>query len=637
MIVELGVPASVVSLMVALPIIFAPARALIGHRSDTYRSFLGWRRVPFIWMGTMLQFGGFAVMPFALLVLTGEGQAATPYAGEIGAALAFLLVGAGLHTTQTAGLALACDLASDDSRPSVVALLYVMLLVGMLISALVFSALLSDFSHMRLIQVVQGAAVITMVLNLIALWKQEGRNRAMTDPTRERPAFRDAWAIFTTSARAKRLLIVVALGTAAFSMQDVLLEPYGGQVLHLGVSATTMLTALLAGGTIVGLTFASRGLVHGMDPCRLAAFGALAGLPAFACVIMSAPLDSVFIFRTGTALIGFGGGLFAVGMLTAAMDLARDSRKRHRAWRLGCGPGDSDGACRSHRRRAARFRSGNGRTRPARTCLRRSKRILRRRLSSRDRAAVCDADRDRASGSIRAGRRRHSKIIWSCRISRLTTKETEMEKGAITGYIDVAQVTLYVFWAFFFGLVFWLRKEDRREGYPLESDPTGRVKDQRLPAASESQDLPDRATAHRPSHRTSSATTRPVAARRVGAWPGAPLVPTGNPLVDGVGPAAWAERSTSPIRHGTTRTRSCPARTDAHYGIANGDPDPRGMAVIAADGKVAGTVTDIWVDRAEHVVRYLEVDAGTPGTGPLLVPMNLTKIGGSQPRDATSR
>jgi MFS transporter, BCD family, chlorophyll transporter len=323
MIVELGVPASVVSLMVALPIIFAPARALIGHRSDTYRSFLGWRRVPFIWMGTMLQFGGFAVMPFALLVLTGEGQAATPYAGEIGAALAFLLVGAGLHTTQTAGLALACDLASDDSRPSVVALLYVMLLVGMLISALVFSALLSDFSHMRLIQVVQGAAVITMVLNLIALWKQEGRNRAMTDPTRERPAFRDAWAIFTTSARAKRLLIVVALGTAAFSMQDVLLEPYGGQVLHLGVSATTMLTALLAGGTIVGLTFASRGLVHGMDPCRLAAFGALAGLPAFACVIMSAPLDSVFIFRTGTALIGFGGGLFAVGMLTAAMDLAR--------------------------------------------------------------------------------------------------------------------------------------------------------------------------------------------------------------------------------------------------------------------------------------------------------------------------
>jgi len=325
MIVELSVPASVVAFMVALPIIFAPVRALIGHCSDTHRSYLGWRRVPYIWMGTMLQFGGFAIMPFALLVLTGDGMAATPYAGEIGAALAFLLVGAGLHITQTAGLALACDLAPEQSRPRVVALLYVMLLVGMLVSALVFSALLADFSNMRLIQIVQGAAVITMGLNLVALWKQEGRNPSKTAHDRVRPAFRDAFSVFARTPGAKRLLLVLALGTAAFSMQDVLLEPYGGQVLKLGVGATTMLTALLAGGTIAGLALAARWLTGGLDPCRLAAFGALAGLPAFACVIMSAPLESALVFRLGTILIGFGGGLFAVGMLTAAMDLARDS------------------------------------------------------------------------------------------------------------------------------------------------------------------------------------------------------------------------------------------------------------------------------------------------------------------------
>ena len=203
MIVELGVPASVVAFMVALPIVFAPLRALVGHRSDTYRSFLGWRRVPFIWMGTMLQFGGFAIMPFALLVLTGQGATTVPYAGEIGAALAFLLVGAGLHTTQTAGLALACDLAPEQSRPRVVALLYVMLLVGMLISALVLSALLADFSHLRLIQVVQGAAVITMALNLIALWKQEGRNPATTSHDRARPSFKESWATISGSPRAR--------------------------------------------------------------------------------------------------------------------------------------------------------------------------------------------------------------------------------------------------------------------------------------------------------------------------------------------------------------------------------------------------------------------------------------------------
>ena len=120
MIVELGVPAWLVGLMVSLPIVFAPFRALIGFKSDTHKSVLGWRRVPYIWFGTMMQFGGFAILPFALLVLTGNGHGSAVW-GEIGAALAFLLVGAGIHTTQTAGLALANDLASPETRPRVVA------------------------------------------------------------------------------------------------------------------------------------------------------------------------------------------------------------------------------------------------------------------------------------------------------------------------------------------------------------------------------------------------------------------------------------------------------------------------------------------------------------------------------------
>ena len=105
MIVELGVPATIVGTMIALPLVFAPFRALIGYRSDTHRSELGWRRVPFIWKGTLLQFGGFAMMPFALLVLAGKGAAhdAPIWIGHSAAALAFLLVGAGAHTVQTAG------------------------------------------------------------------------------------------------------------------------------------------------------------------------------------------------------------------------------------------------------------------------------------------------------------------------------------------------------------------------------------------------------------------------------------------------------------------------------------------------------------------------------------------------------
>ena len=105
-------------------------------------------------------------------------------------------------------------------------------------------------------------------------------------------------------------------------MQDILLEPYGGEILGLTVSATTMLTALLAGGTLIGLAFAARSLSRGQDPHRLAGYGAVVGVFAFSAIIFSAPTESLALFRGGTALIGFGGGLFAVGTLTAAMSLS---------------------------------------------------------------------------------------------------------------------------------------------------------------------------------------------------------------------------------------------------------------------------------------------------------------------------
>jgi BCD family chlorophyll transporter-like MFS transporter len=273
-------------------------------------------------MGTLLQFGGLAIMPFALVQLTGVSHG-PHWVGQAGAALAFLLVGAGLHTTQTAGLALATDLAPARSRARVVALLYVMLLLGMVGSALAFGALLEAFSAKRLIQVIQGAALVTVGLNVLALWKQEARDPARAAREAPRPAFREAWRGFVQREGNRRFLAAVGLGTAAFSMQDVLLEPYGGQILHLPVGATSTLTALIAAGTLAACAVAARALGRGVDPFRIAALGALVGVFAFPAVILAAPLGSALLFRGGTALIGFGGGLFAVGTLTVAMGLER--------------------------------------------------------------------------------------------------------------------------------------------------------------------------------------------------------------------------------------------------------------------------------------------------------------------------
>lgn len=322
MIVELSVSATIVALMIAIPVLVAPFRAILGFRSDNYRSAIGWKRIPYLWFGSLWQFGGLAIMPMGLLLLSGDQAAGPSWAGEVGAALAFLLTGIGMHMTQTAGLALAADRATEETRPHVVALLYVTFLIGMGVSAVIVGALLQNFSALRLVQVVQGTAVVTIVLNMIALWKQE-KIKPMTREEREapKPQFSDAWADLISGGNAARMLIVVFIGTLAFNMQDVLLEPYGGEILGLSVSATTMLTALWAAGALIGFGLAAKWLKTGTDPYRMAARGILFGLIAFSAVIFAHPLGSITLFYAGAFGIGLGGGLFAVATLTAAMTL----------------------------------------------------------------------------------------------------------------------------------------------------------------------------------------------------------------------------------------------------------------------------------------------------------------------------
>jgi BCD family chlorophyll transporter-like MFS transporter len=199
-----------------------------------------------------------------------------------------------------------------------------MLLVGMVAASLTFGVLLRSFEYVKLIKIIQGAALITVVLNVTALWKQEGRSvpRLVKSDDEPEQTFSQSFRAFLAGGPASRLLIAVGLGGAGFNMQDILLEPYGGELLHLSVSATTSLTALMAGGTLAGLFLAAHWLSRGSDPYRLAAHGVLVGIAGFSSVIFAAPLHSLTLFWLGTVCIGFGGGWFAVGTLTAAMGLS---------------------------------------------------------------------------------------------------------------------------------------------------------------------------------------------------------------------------------------------------------------------------------------------------------------------------
>jgi photosynthetic reaction center H subunit len=213
------------------------------------------------------------------------------------------------------------------------------------------------------------------------------------------------------------------------------------------------------------------------------------------------------------------------------------------------------------------------------------------------------------------------------------SKEIQMHTGAITHYIDVAQLALYGFWIFFAGLIYYLRREDKREGYPLETEGSRRGIVQGFPPMPKAKTfllqhggvriVPD-------PNRTEPPIT---AALPTGRWPGSPLEPTGDPMRDAVGPASYANRADTPDLTIEGYPRIVPMRVAAEFTVAQNDPDPRGMEVRAIRGEVAGVVRDIWVDRSESVIRYLEVEVTTlTGTRRVLLPINFTRIDGRRRR-----
>jgi photosynthetic reaction center H subunit len=199
-----------------------------------------------------------------------------------------------------------------------------------------------------------------------------------------------------------------------------------------------------------------------------------------------------------------------------------------------------------------------------------------------------------------------------------------MPFGAITPHIDVVQLLLYAFFAFFAGLIIYLRREDKREGYPLISERSPHVKVQGFPAipAPKTFRLPHGGTVQAPRPEAPSV----VSAVPSGSWPGAPLIPTGDPMRDGVGPSAYAQRADEPdMTFDTNEPKIVPLRVARDFTLASEDPDPRGMKVLGLDGGVGGSVCDLWVDRSEFILRYLEV-AHAGGDARVLVPMNMVRI-----------
>lgn len=206
-----------------------------------------------------------------------------------------------------------------------------------------------------------------------------------------------------------------------------------------------------------------------------------------------------------------------------------------------------------------------------------------------------------------------------------------MNAAYIVGTFDVAELAFLLFFGFFVALVIYLNRESRREGYPLEDEDTGKIHPNSLfDGAKKSFPLPNGRGTYVPEDVARDDINVPaVQAFRAG---GAPWVPTGDAMADGMGPAAWANRAKYPDLTFDGRPRIVPIAQSHDLVIAPSDPQLIGWPVVAADGVTAGKVSDIWVDQAEHLIRYLEIE--TTSGKKVLAPMAFALVHGNSLIDA---
>jgi BCD family chlorophyll transporter-like MFS transporter len=324
LITDIQIPAAAVGFLIALHYFVSPVRAMIGYRSDKARSNGVWR-TPYVVFGVMLAFGGLASAPFALILLGGHGTISF-WPAMLICSVIFLGYGAGINILETVYLALVSDLTPPKMRGKVIAVLWVMLILGTIVSAIIVSLLLMEYSHTKLIQVMQGSAITFVLLTFFALYGQERLrpDGSLITPAQTIRIRLSLWESIRLLGRQKLLVgffVVVFVATLAFSTHDVLIEPYGGQVLQMSVSSTMSLTALWGLMMIAGVGSAAWLLWRKRSPALIISLGCVGGFLGFVIVSVASNSALVVPFSIGVALLSLGRGLFLIGSVVLVMSL----------------------------------------------------------------------------------------------------------------------------------------------------------------------------------------------------------------------------------------------------------------------------------------------------------------------------
>jgi BCD family chlorophyll transporter-like MFS transporter len=322
---NMHIPALAVGFLIAIHYFVSPVRALVGFRSDQQRAGGGWR-TPYLVLGGLLTFGGLANVPISLLLLSGDGSLSF-WPSLVICTFIFLAYGLGVNIIETAYLALVSDLTLPSERGRVLAVLWIMLVLGTVVSSLALGSLLINYSTLRFIEVLKFSSLAFLILTVVSLWKQErlrgdGRVVEVHNQPRVRLSLRASLKKLAQQPVLRGLFGVLFIATLAFATHDVLLEPYGGQVLGMSIAATTRLTALWGVAMLASIGLTGWLLWRGASPVAPILGGCALGALGFLAITLARDATLVGLFYAGVALIGLGRGMFIVGSVALVMGLS---------------------------------------------------------------------------------------------------------------------------------------------------------------------------------------------------------------------------------------------------------------------------------------------------------------------------
>lgn len=313
MIHELGILATVVAILVVLPYVFSPAQIWVGQYSDTHPLF-GYRRTPYIALGLVLCIVGMKLTPFAALAMAdnfGLGFAVGIFA--------FGLWGVGYNLAVVSYLSLASDMSEESQRSRTIAVMWFMMIVSIIISAIIMGRALEPYSEAQLLRVFSWAGVAALLIAAIGLIGLEPRHVEYTSQTRH--SQQAAIRAVLSNPQARLFFVYLILMLVAILGQDILLEPFGAHAFGMTVEQTTQLTALWGGTTLLSLLAYGFVLSRWMNKKQGATLGGVIATLGLLLIGLSGTLHLEMIFQPGIAILGFGTGIATATNLGLMLDM----------------------------------------------------------------------------------------------------------------------------------------------------------------------------------------------------------------------------------------------------------------------------------------------------------------------------